>query len=793
MGKTSKKTKAKKKDFNKVKLKVGKRKPKADNVTNVTFKSQSIYIPEQLKQAQGEILTHRRKSLSDLLTEINHPSPTVRLQALRGIKEILDIDAKCIEHAKMFEKVLKILLDDESTVRKQSLVVLGLLFLTMTESQMRPHFSFVLSHIFCAISHINKHIQKDSLQMIDLCLDHFPALISYEDCCRIIENFIEMISIKQGESGKRSLTMNTSKKETDILWRVRVLARLQKLLDIALGPKLSPGVTKVNFTPCEKWNCVEVGRFMIKGPTGSGLLLRDLDVSVTTTTTSLSIQDLSKSVIPLLIQCWMEVWVGGSMLTGSDDIQLKSMMSCIVTILHQICAASAGPDAEHSKMKSWIYQSYMPLFRKHFFDHFPIEDSAVENRKAKRAKRNVPENNEMLSVNLTICSLASTLIFNHNKLSSADEALLQKTTKFVSKTLTHAADKPTSINPEFLDKVLTFIKQLLSTNEEGKYVDVVQSLSTLYKSLQPRSLMKEKLTTFLLQVFQQHSKMQPQGSGLEEIIAMMPHQLLVMVREVIKHRNILCQITDSSTFHTLTAVLNFSQIALSRKNPTYLKNMHSNCLMPLELLHENSDSIFCGETMCTVCCQCQTQMIECTVPYIEKMSNNYVALFQSICTNLHVNVSNVCYIIDLIMTRFNSTENICKSMDNDEKIATISFLHALLLGEPESKKSVDGLENYQRHETICKHICQFVRQLCHESCRLRNIFISSLQQKLQSTTRISNNTWIGILHLTSVFNEEDNSEFFFLLNRVPNNVENFTEFVSNEFLFSQFKQSLIKV
>ena len=49
MGKTSRAKKAQRKDFNKVKLKVGKKKPLANNVTKTDFKSQAILMPTQLK------------------------------------------------------------------------------------------------------------------------------------------------------------------------------------------------------------------------------------------------------------------------------------------------------------------------------------------------------------------------------------------------------------------------------------------------------------------------------------------------------------------------------------------------------------------------------------------------------------------------------------------------------------------------------------------------------------------------------------------------------------------------
>ena len=44
MGKTSRTTRAKKKDFNKVKLKAGKKRPAPNNETRTNFKAQSVFV-----------------------------------------------------------------------------------------------------------------------------------------------------------------------------------------------------------------------------------------------------------------------------------------------------------------------------------------------------------------------------------------------------------------------------------------------------------------------------------------------------------------------------------------------------------------------------------------------------------------------------------------------------------------------------------------------------------------------------------------------------------------------------
>lgn len=47
-------------DFQKIKLKVGKKKPRADNATNTNFRSRGIHLPEQLKRDTSGPTTHRQ-------------------------------------------------------------------------------------------------------------------------------------------------------------------------------------------------------------------------------------------------------------------------------------------------------------------------------------------------------------------------------------------------------------------------------------------------------------------------------------------------------------------------------------------------------------------------------------------------------------------------------------------------------------------------------------------------------------------------------------------------------------
>lgn len=70
--------KAKKKkrqdDFQKVKLKVGKKKPKSDNATNTNFRSKGINLTEQLKRDTSGPTTHRQLGINVRSSSVFHMS-----------------------------------------------------------------------------------------------------------------------------------------------------------------------------------------------------------------------------------------------------------------------------------------------------------------------------------------------------------------------------------------------------------------------------------------------------------------------------------------------------------------------------------------------------------------------------------------------------------------------------------------------------------------------------------------------------------------------------------------------
>ncbi len=161
MPKTTKKTKEKKADFTKAKLKLGKGKQVANNATNTSFKARSIALPAQnpllrsLKQHTNEdgpipqeddtrdtdyIPTSKRGlTLPEVLITLRHPNAGARRDGLSELKDVLIDGAESRvgpgygygygrregEVGRVINGILRMVPDEDSSVRKGLLVFLG--------------------------------------------------------------------------------------------------------------------------------------------------------------------------------------------------------------------------------------------------------------------------------------------------------------------------------------------------------------------------------------------------------------------------------------------------------------------------------------------------------------------------------------------------------------------------------------------------------------------------------------------------------------------------------------------
>ena len=136
----------------------------------------------------------------------------------------------------LIENVSERFVDKDPAVRQAVMRLLKVILPKIPASRIGPFFPVISAHVCCAMTHIYEDIQLDSLLILDLLLEHFPALTSSGGNA-ILNNFLEQISRQQksgktttGGEMKRSLSINPNSKLSSQKWRVKVLQRLHKFL-----------------------------------------------------------------------------------------------------------------------------------------------------------------------------------------------------------------------------------------------------------------------------------------------------------------------------------------------------------------------------------------------------------------------------------------------------------------------------------------------------------------------------------------------------------------------------------
>ncbi|KAF9015275.1 hypothetical protein BDQ17DRAFT_30792 [Cyathus striatus] len=182
MPKSAKKRKDKAADFSKAKLKLGKGKQVPSNAVDTSFKSRFITLPTQsiASEKDGSTpVTKRRLTFDDLILKLKHYSPGVRRDALLGLQELLT------DHLDMLESCLTVLLtgvirmlnDEDSSVRKGLLSFLSWLFPRIPSEDISAHAPMLLLFATSAQTHIFPEIRIDAIRFINLLLASIPDIV----------------------------------------------------------------------------------------------------------------------------------------------------------------------------------------------------------------------------------------------------------------------------------------------------------------------------------------------------------------------------------------------------------------------------------------------------------------------------------------------------------------------------------------------------------------------------------------------------------------------------------------
>lgn len=115
----------------------------------------------------------------NLLIQIGHYKPSVRREALNGIRELLEKhqDLLAPNYSKILNRVAPILSDKIDQVRAAFCTLFKYLLDCSSVEGTRPFMPVLIAHLVCGLTDIVDDIQFDSLKVFDILLSRFPTLL----------------------------------------------------------------------------------------------------------------------------------------------------------------------------------------------------------------------------------------------------------------------------------------------------------------------------------------------------------------------------------------------------------------------------------------------------------------------------------------------------------------------------------------------------------------------------------------------------------------------------------------
>ncbi|XP_063160324.1 testis-expressed protein 10 isoform X2 [Candoia aspera] len=551
-------------DFHKLKLKVGKKKPRLENATDTNFRTKTIHLPEQLRQ-DGILPTNNRKlNIKDLLSQMNHYSAGVKQSALFGLKDLLSqypfiIDAHL---SNILSELAAVFTDKDSSVRTAAVCLLQFLAPKIRAEHISPFFPLMSAHLSSAMTHISEEIQEDSLKVLDILLKEYPTLLRDRSSV-LLNNFVELISHQQLSTQLKSrdkiswmLSVNPNRRVTSQQWRLNVLVRLQKFLQILVegssvletdsgGQQERTYSVRIQKSLCVNWQEHANGQQHIQlyengdlyPRINSSFTLRSLSMTGKDEKGLASLDNLKgfiQVIVPLLLDCWVEASptqlatpvLGNILEPGSQQI-MKQVLG-IIHLLWKLAKQNKDPH----EMETWLRANYLIDFKHHFMCYFPYSfQETIKQRKKDPLKSNkycVTSSNDIdhLLLNLTLCeimvSLASTSTL------PVDAHWLDLIRKFVIETLQDGC----KLNSKQLNKLLRVTWRLLQIQLNKATEMLMKAVYTLYQQRNLPFPVRTLLLNFFARVYQKegmnlHTN-RSQSKVLTRWLAGLPQQLVLL-------------------------------------------------------------------------------------------------------------------------------------------------------------------------------------------------------------------------------------------------------------------------
>ncbi|XP_022048690.1 testis-expressed protein 10 homolog [Acanthochromis polyacanthus] len=754
--------KAKKKkrqdDFQKVKLKVGKKKPRADNATNTNFRTKGIHLPEQLKRDTSGPTTHRQLGINELLSQLHHYNANVKHSALLGLKELLSINPSLLEQhlSRLLSEVAAVFTDKDGNVRVAATRVLRFIAQSVPAERVAPFFPLLSAHLSCAMTHIEAGIQEDAMTVLDVFLEHYPALLAARPAV-LLTNFLELISHRQNSGAAKkaqdaksrtwTLSVNPDRAVSSQQWRLSVLLRLGRFLQ-AVVEERPMGESDMS-VPSERlfgssgegriatlylnWEELIYSKVGVRVYEHSGAkptphstfkLRPEVDPGAAVTEgldSAETVQSFAATLVPLLLEVWVEASTAHCPSNSTEGAHLlspdaMSVMFQVLTILQLL--RKLAPQQEHQDaLDAWFRKEYLGDFKQHFMKNFPYGtlDTPKPKKKADLKRSKPPAavlglTVEPLALNITLCQVMVSLSQKQSQGRESDGDWVTPLRTFVRDTLGNTV----KLSYRQLHMLLgTVWKMVLTQRSRTVTEDLLAAVYIYYKqrnlSLQTRSL----LLSFYSKLYQQeqgHTHI-ARSKVLCRWLASLPLQL-----SQLGHRN-----------PALSAQLISSiQAAAARGNKDLLSSLQTHACK----LYDPQEGV-----VVLLPAESQQRMVQ-LLYFLPKMSQPLLANLSCCCTAGRISAGLAASLIRIVHLRSSLSGWTVGSQEAAlQDVDYISFLFSSLIGfsseHLDSLQEDDGtlppsplsplslyptpLEQFTHHWDVVEEVCHCLEMLGSKS------------------------------------------------------------------------------
>ncbi|PRW33261.1 Testis-expressed sequence 10 [Chlorella sorokiniana] len=366
-------------DFKKVKHKVGKKLPRAQNQTDTNFKSRTISLAQQSMAVdrEGQAVSTRNLTLKELLGQCGHYSERVRKDALQGLGQLLAAHPEELRrHATLvMEAAAERISDGEAAVRTALRELLSsTLFPALGPASLAPFVPLLMAHICAAMTHLAEPIRADALGFLELLMGCRPDLVasSSASLAPVLQHFGDLLS--KGSRGRSIKAGSLASLHGVVLSLERFLSKAMTALE---APSSSSGGNAAPAEPLAQQPAVLAWRRCKWPPAAAAAAEGSGSAAGASSGAGAAASDPAEAAAAVLLghllDCWSEA--GPSQLAEAPEFvgaqSLTAILRCCDLLLGRWGAAAlAGSQQDKGSLAAALVKKVSP--------HFPVQRPAVK-------------------------------------------------------------------------------------------------------------------------------------------------------------------------------------------------------------------------------------------------------------------------------------------------------------------------------------------------------------------------------------------------------------------------------